>query len=261
MKIKEINDKKCFAILQLKQVANINICFFLSRDFLCERLKSISNALNEVVAPYNTVLNLENFKLKKCDVPDLFTKDGFGHFYNKMVIVYSASILENFLFEVGRLLYIGKSDKKNLLSLIKRFYKGIGNKDVGFARSFCRLLNDFCRLLNEQNMKEESLPVSFGRLSVKFKEKNIKLTDIDGYKQCKLLTDIRHKIVHTQGIVDDNFVNNINKNDCPEANILKTLNTGDQIHIPIDTVILPCLSKSIDFLNEFYNKIKAIYHP
>lgn len=254
MKIKEINDKKYFAILQLKQVANINMCFFLSRDLICERLNCISNALNEVAHPYNTDLNLEDFKLKKCDVPDLFTKDGFGHFYNKMVIVYSASILENFLFEVGRLLYIGKSDKNLLLLRIKRFFKGIGNKDVGFARSFCRFLN-------EQNMKEESLPVSFGRLSVKFKEKNIKLTDIDGYKQCKLLTDIRHKIVHTQGIVDDNFVNNINKNDCPEANILRTLNTGDQVRIPIDTVILPCLSKSIHFLDEFYNKIKAIYHP
>ena len=260
MKINEINDKKCFVILQLKQVANINMCFFLLRDIICERLNYISNAHNEVVAPYNTDLNLENFKLKKCDVPDLFAKDGFGHFYNKMVIVYSASILENFLFEVGTLLEIGKSDK-NLLSPIKRFFKGIGNKDVGFIRSLCRLLNDFCRLLNKQNMKVQSLPVSFGRLSVKFKEKNIKLTGIDGYLQCKLLTDIRHKIVHTQGIVDDIFVNNINKNDCPEANILKTLNTGDQVRIPIDTVILPCLSKSIHFLDEFYNKIKTMYHP
>lgn len=109
-------------------------------------------------------------------------------------------------------------------------------------------------------MTEKELPVSFGKLSKMFKEKGISIKNLEGYKQCKLLTDIRHKIVHTSGEVDDKFLNDVKKNTCKEADILKDLIVGTQVEIPLDTVILPCLLKSIQFLNEFYCEIKHLDH-
>lgn len=248
----KIKDKKDFAISQLKQVAHINVALKCSQKNICKTLKFISARPNNITFPENPALNFEEFRMSSNETPELFTENGFGHYANRMVIVYVASIVENFIFETGSHLNLGKVEQ-NMTLAIKRFFKGMFNKDVGFFKSFCRFLK-------EKDMKEKELPVSFGKLSKMFKEKDINLKGLEGYEQCKLLTDIRHKIVHTKGKIDDKFLKDINKINCPEAAILKKLKTGDPVNIPLDTVILPCLLKSILFLDEFYNIIKTMDH-
>lgn len=107
----KINDKKLYAILQLKQVAFINVSIYFSKTDICKKLISISDHPDNVTFCYNPDLKFQDFRLKRDDVPELFTEKGFGHYANKMIIVYSASILENFLFEIAYDLQIGKVEK------------------------------------------------------------------------------------------------------------------------------------------------------
>lgn len=248
MKINDMKKETNYAVLQLKMIGHISLAYSISKNDVSKLLRKLSNNSDGVSFPYNKTLNFNNFKLSKKQSAELFTEKNFGHFANKTIIVSTVSVLENYLFKIGELLEMDKKDT-NLVNIFIRFIKGV--KSLGFFDSSCRFIKDLCK-------KKKKLPISFSGLVKTFKMNGIVLKNIDGFDQSGLLAEVRHKIVHTLGVVDQKFKDSINKYDCEEANSLNDLNIGDQVEIPIDKVIISSLNKSIDFVEnsskEFISK-------
>ena len=142
-----------------------------------------------------------------------------------MIIVNSASILENYLRKIGKLFEL--------------------NKDKIEPCQKCEHI-------------KEPLPHSFDGIAKRFKDKKIMITDIEGYEHSYLLTLIRHKIIHNRDNTDKDFIKNIKKLSCKEAKHFSEIKVNSIISTPIDEVILPCLEKSSKFVKN--SSVRFISH-
>jgi hypothetical protein len=210
----EIKKERDYAISKIEQLCFIATALFFSKKDICNLADNIYNNPEKFTFPYNKELILNNFKTIKNQQPELFTDSGFGNLANKMIIVNSASMLENYLRKIGKLFEL--------------------NKDKIEPCQKC-------------GYRKEPLPHSFDGISKRFKNK-VMITDIEGYEQSYLLTLIRHKIIHNIGNTDKGFINKTKKLSCKEAKHFSEIKINSTISTPIDKIILPCLEKSSKFV-------------
>jgi hypothetical protein len=214
-KILEIEKERDLTISKIEQLCFIATALFFSRKEICDLADYYYNNPEKITFPYNKELILNNFKTIKNQQSELFTERGFGNLANKMIIVNSASILENYLRNIGKLFELNK-DK------IERCQK------CGYIK--------------------EPLPHSFDGIAKRFKDKKIMITDMEGYAHSYLLTLIRHKIIHNQENADKKFIKKTKKLNCKEAKHFSDIKVNSTISAPIDKIILPCLEKSSKFV-------------
>lgn len=213
-KILEIEMERDFTISKIEQYIFIASAIFLSKKYICDNAKDIYDNPDTVCFPYNKELTLNNYKTTKNKGPELLEYDGFGNFANEMIIISSASVLENYLRKIGKIFELNKS-------------KMVPCPKCGYRR--------------------EPLPHSFDRIAKRINE-IVMIEDIEGYEHSFLLTLIRHKIIHNRGNADDDFIKKVKGLKCEESNRYSKKETNLTISIPIDKIVLPCLGKSIKFV-------------
>lgn len=210
----EIKKERDYTISKIEQLCFIATALFFSKKDICNWADYIYNNPEKITFPYNKELILNNFKTIKNQKPGLFTESGFGALANKMIIVNSASTLENYLRKIGKLFALHK---------------------------------DKIEPCQKCGYRKEPLPHSFDGISKRFSDK-VMVTDIEGYEQSYLITLIRHKITHNIGNTDKDFIKKTKKLSCKEAQHFSDINVNSTISIPIDKIILPCLEKSNNFV-------------
>jgi len=221
-KILEIEEERDFTISKIEQFCFIATALFFSRKYVCNSADTIYHNPETIVFPYNNELFLNNFKTIKNQQPELLKENGFGDLVNKMIIVSSASVLENYLRKIGKLFEL--------------------NKDKIKPCQACR-------------HRKEPLPHSFDGLARRFKDKDMRIEKIEEYEQSYLLTLIRHKINHNRGNADRDFIKNVKSLSCKESEHFSNIERRSPISTPIDEIILPCLEKS----NRFVKKSAVLF--
>ena len=214
-KILEIEKERDFTISKIEQLCFIATALFFSRKDVCDLANTIYNNPEKIAFPYNKELILNNFKTIKNQQPELFKENGFGNLVNKMIIVSSASALENYLRKIGKLFELNK---------------------------------DKIEPCQECGHRKEPLPHSFDGIAKRFKDKVMRINNIEGYEHSYLLTLIRHKITHNRGNTDRDFITKVKKLSCKESKHFSDIKVSSPISTPIDKIILPCLEKSNKFV-------------
>lgn len=199
-------------VSQLEQIIFITVAIWHCREDVCLKAKQISKNANEIKLPYNKGIALSTLATISETNPELFEVDGIGK-------------------EKG----FGHFSNKMIIVSIVAAIEGY--------------LSECAEILGIG-----TIPNSFKALITKInEEKNIDLQTINECQEALLISYIRHKIVHTLGKVDNKFKNEqLPSVTGEEADFLKSkdINIGDQIEIPIDQLILPCISKSISFIKQ-----------
>jgi hypothetical protein len=224
-KILEIEKERDFTISKIEQLCFIATALFFSRKDICDLADNIYNNPEKIIFPYNEELILNNFKTIKNQKPELFKESGFGNLVNKMIIVSSASALENYLRKIGKLFELNK---------------------------------DKIEPCQECGHREEPLPHSFDGIAKRFNDKDMGINNIEGYEHSYLLTLIRHKITHNRENADKDFIKKIKKLSCKEAKHFSDIKVNSIISTPIDKIILPCLEKSSKFVKN--SSVRFISH-
>ena len=213
-KILEIEKERDFTISKIEQLCFIATALFFSRKKICYLADYYYNNPEKITFPYNKKLILNNFKTIKNQKPELFTEKGFGNLANKMIIVGSASALENYLRKIGKIFELNKDKLKSCPKC---------------------------------GITKEPLPHSFDGIAKRFNDK-VMINNIEGYEHSYLLTLIRHKIIHNRDNTDKGFKRNIKKLSCKEAKHFSNIKVNSIISTPIDEIILPCLEESSKFV-------------
>ncbi len=196
-------------VSQLEQIMFISIAIWFSRENICRKAKEIDENADEIILPYNKNIAVSTLATIRKKNPELFEVDGIGK-------------------EKGFGHFSNKMTIVSIAAAIEGYFSECAKK-----------------ILETNN-----IPYSFERLITKIhKEKNIDLRTINEYQEVSMIFYTRHKIVHTLGKVDDIFIDKLTPVTGEVADFLKSkdINIGDQVEIPIDRFILPCISNSISF--------------